>query len=217
MTLGRTCSPHPSLRWDVLGAWARIDEGGGPRYTTMQPEEELRSEHMGIRRGLKTLERLTSGLREGHPVRNTDLFTLVDVLDQAASDHHQAKEEEVLFSFLRDRRSRFGFDGLRGFNEDHDELDDRLADIRELVEGAAEGDMRARQRLEKEVDRYAEAMREHLRREEAAFLDPLHESLSTDEIGELGDQLDSFEASPKALSRLEERVERLDERYEDAF
>lgn len=183
----------------------------------MQPEEELRADHMGIRRGVKLLEELTSWLREGHPVRNTELYTLVDVLDQAVSQAHHAKEEQVVFAFLQDRRSRFGIDGLRGFHEDHDELGDRLADIRELVGPATEGDQRARQRLEKEVGRYAEAMREHLQREEEAFLDRLHENLSTDEIEDLDEQMEDFEGEPKARSRLEDRVQRLEDRYEERF
>lgn len=181
----------------------------------MQPEEELRADHMAIRRGLKLLERLTSVVREGHRVRNTDLFTLVDVVDQATREHHHAKEEQVVFGFLRDRRERFGFDGLRPFETDHDELDEMLTDIRELVGRATGGDQRARQRIEKQAGRFGDAMREHMTREEETFLDQLHEQLSTDEIGDLEDELSAFDGAPKARSRLEDRVERLQERYEE--
>lgn len=183
----------------------------------MQPEEELRADHMAIRRGLKLLERLTAGLREGHPVRNTDLFTLVDVLAQATHDDHYAKEEEVVFAFLRERRERFGFDGLGSFRTRHDELDDMLAEIRDLVAPATEGDMRARQRIEKETERFADAMREHMQEEEDTFLDRLHEQLSTDEIEDLEEELTAFNGAPKARSRLDERVERLQDTYEDRF
>jgi hemerythrin-like domain-containing protein len=181
----------------------------------MHPEDDLRADHMAMRRGVKMLDQLTSVLREGHGVRNTDLFTLVDVLDETAAEHHYAREEQVLFGYLRERQARFGFDGLRQFHEDHDDLDDRLADIRELVEPAAEGDQRARQNLEKAVDRYADALREHLQAEERTFLDRLHENLSTDEIRDLGDQLTGADDAPKARARLEERLQRLEERYED--
>lgn len=183
----------------------------------MRPEEELRADHMAMRRGVKMLDRLTSVLREGHGVRNTDLFTLVDVLDETAAEHHFSREEEVLFGFLRDRKARFGFDGLRSFHEEHNDLDDRLADIRELIEPATEGDQRARQQLEKAVDRYASALREHLKAEETTFLDRLHENLSTDEIEDLAEAMATADDAPKARARLEERLERLEDRYEDDF
>lgn len=181
----------------------------------MQPEEELRADHMAIRRSLKLLEELTGVLREGHPVENTDLFTLVDVLDQATSENHQAKEEQIVFEFLREHRDRFGFDGLRSFEQDHEELDERLAELRDTVGPATEGDKRARQRIQKQARRYAEAMREHLQAEEETFLDRLHESLTTDQIQELADRMAEFDGEPKARSRLDSRVERLQARYED--
>ncbi|PSG97228.1 hypothetical protein BRD56_06085 [Thermoplasmatales archaeon SW_10_69_26] len=183
----------------------------------MQPEDELRADHMAIRRGAKVLEHLAHHLREGHGVRNTDMFTLVDLLDRAAGEDHHGKEEQILFAFLRERRTRFGFDGLRSFHEDHDELGDLLADLRELVGPACEGDQRARQRLDKMATRYREATRDHLRREEQTFLDRLHENLSTDEIQDLADRLAAFDGAPKARDRLEDRSDRLANGYEDAF
>lgn len=183
----------------------------------MQPEEELRADHMAMRRGAKVLQRLAHHLREGHAVRNTDMITLVDALDETASEEHHAKEEQVLFAYLRDRKARFGFDGLRSFHEEHDDLGDRLADIRELVEPATEGDKRARQDLEKETERYRETLRDHLRREEETFLDRLHENLSTDEIQELDGMFADFDGASKGRPRLEERLDRLEQRYEDAL
>jgi hemerythrin-like domain-containing protein len=181
----------------------------------MQPEEELRADHMSIRRGLNLLEQLTGTLREGHPVRNTDLYTLVDVLGKAATNNHQAKEEQVVFQFLRDRRDRFELDSFRPFEETHDELEDQLSDIREIVARATGGDRRARHEIDKRAQRYGEAMREHLEAEEEAFLDQLHEELSTDEIEELDDQLSAFDGPAKARSRLDDRVRRLKDRYEE--
>lgn len=183
----------------------------------MQPEEELRADHMAIRRGLKTLERLTGGLREGHPVRNTDLYTLVDVLGKAARRNHQAKEEAIVFAFLRERKDRFGLNALRPFEEDHDELDEMLSEVRELVARATGGDRRARHEINKRAERYADAMRDHLSREEEAFLDKLHEELTTEEIEELDQQLSDFDGPAKARSRLDQRAQRLDDRYEDKF
>jgi hemerythrin-like domain-containing protein len=181
----------------------------------MQPEEELRADHQSIRRGIKLLEQLTGSLREGHPVRNTDLYTLVDVLGKAATNNHQAKEEEIVFAFLRDRRERFGLDGLRPFEEDHEELSEMLNEVRDLVARATGGDRRARHEIDKRAQRYGETMREHLEAEEEAFLDRLHEELSTDEIDDLDAQLSSFDGPRKARDRLEQRIERLRDSYED--
>lgn len=181
----------------------------------MQPEEELRADHLAIRRGLKLLEQLTGSLREGHPVRNTDLYTLVDVLGKAATRNHQAKEEDVVFGFLRERRDRFGLDGFRTFQEDHEELDTMLSGVRDLVASATGGDRRARHQIDKRAGKYAEAMREHLKEEEEAFLDRLHEELTTDEIEELDEMLDAFQGAPKARPRLDQRVDRLSDRYDD--
>lgn len=187
----------------------------GRQSTLMQPEEELRADHMAIRRGLKLLERLTASLREGHAVRNTDLYTLVDVLGKAATRDHQTKEEQVVFGFLREHQDAFGFDGLRSFEQDHEELETMLSEIRELVASATGGDRRARHEINKRAEQYAETMREHLDREEKTFLDQLHESLSTEAIKDLDSRLTSFDGPPKARSRLDERVERLEDRYED--
>lgn len=187
----------------------------GDPFGPMQPEEELRADHMAIRRGLKLLENLTDVLREGHPVENTDLYTLVDVLDQATRENHQAKEDQIVFEFLRDHREKFGFDGLRHFEQDHDELAERLAELRDTIEPATEGDQRARQSIKKQAHGYADAMREHLEAEEQTFLDQLHENLTNDEIGDLGDRMAEFDGQPKARSRLDDRVERLQDRYED--
>lgn len=181
----------------------------------MQPEEELRADHMAIRRGLKLLTQLTGSLREGHPVRNTDLYTLVDVLGKAATRNHQTKEEKIVFAFLREHRESFGFDGLGTFEEDHEELESMLSEVRNLVASATGGDRRARHEIDKRANRYADTMREHLKAEEEAFLDQLHESLTTDQIEDLDDELSSFDGPPKARSRLEDRVQRLEDSYED--
>lgn len=183
----------------------------------MQPEEELRADHMAIRRGLKTLERLTESLREGHPVRNTDLYTLVDVLRKAAVDDHQGKEERVLFSFLREHRDQFGIDGLRVFETEHDELDEMLVDIRGLVDTAADGDKRARQRIAKKTNQYAQATRDHFRKEEETFLDRLHENLTTDQIETLDDQLEAFDGQHNARDRLTGRIQKIENDYEERF
>lgn len=179
----------------------------------MQPEKELRADHEAIRRAMRVLEGLTAALWEGHGIPDTDLRRLVDWTQELATRHHEGPKQATL-DVLRGLPDAPEPGTVRELDEQHDEVMDMFAGVRELVDPATQGDTRARDRLATRAERFGEAMRELLKREEEAYLNDLDSSLPREQLDELADRFEELAWGPEERETIERNVDRLADRYE---
>lgn len=179
----------------------------------MQPEKELRADHEAIRRAIRVLDGLTAALWEGHGIPDTDLGRLVDWTEELATRHHEGPKQATL-DVLRGLPDAPEPGTVREVDEQHDEVMEMLAEVDELVDPATQGDTRARDDLAKGTERFGEAMRELLKREEDAYLNDLDSSLPREQLDELADRFEELDWGPEERETIERNVDRLAERYE---
>jgi hemerythrin-like domain-containing protein len=130
---------------------------------------DLRHEHEVILRGLDVLERLADRLAAGHPVEDTALGELVQLLQTFADRCHHGKEEDQLFPAMR---AKGVGDTLAVFLEEHE---DGRAHLRTLASGASGAERAAAAR------RYVGMLREHIQRENEILFPLADELFSAEE------------------------------------
>lgn len=181
----------------------------------IQPEKDLRADHEAIRRTLSVLDHVTGLLREGHAVSDSDLYTLLDGLEDLSDVVHHTKEEIAVFPRLLEHPDEVDRQAIRELQNEHDAVDRKLDAVRERVEAATGGDLRARNRIAEAAEAYIETMRDLLDREEEVYLTALDSLLSREELDALGEELERLEQEDGRVDRDHFRapVDRIAARY----
>ena len=145
----------------------------GPRSYPKQgglATDNLREEHEAALRVLKLLDRATTYLKDGRDISPFFFEEVVDFLELFVICAHHAKEEEILFPFLKEKAIQEKDVPVDKIHEEHEE-EHRL--IEQMEKGFTlykTGDPTGRKILIETGEQYTHIARRHIMKENTLFM-----------------------------------------------
>lgn len=133
----------------------------------MRATEDLRSEHRGVVRMLRIMDRIAGSIDRGGVPDAADLARIVDFLRIFVDTCHHSKEEELLFPALRAEGVSSADEVIVGLLDDHVRGREAVARLDALVPEIRRGDRSAVDELPRVLTAYTALLYDHIVREEA--------------------------------------------------
>ena len=180
----------------------------------MKPLEELRHEHLLIRRMLDVLDVVRDEVNRAPADTTGSLRDAIRFFRGFAECHH-SKEENGLFPVLSPKNATVANGPLRVLSSEHDAGRTMIQDIEAHLPGIEEGDLDSQEAVARALTLYVRMLRKHIEKEED-ILFPLAEVLiagkDEDSIEEQFLKIESA-MGPGAHATFEAIVESLEERF----
>ena len=132
----------------------------------MTGTEDLRAEHVGVRRMLDIMDSMGGRARRGEQLEADDLAQTVEFLRVFVDKCHHTKEEELLFPAIRAASISSAEQTIPVLLVDHARGRTTVASIAAAAQRLAEGEGSANAELAEAIGGYTQLLREHIRREE---------------------------------------------------
>jgi hemerythrin-like domain-containing protein len=175
----------------------------------MKTTKVLMDEHKHILRALNVLEQMAECAERGETVGNRDVEDILRFLKMFADDHHQGKEESVLFPAMLKASQPVQVAALNQMIFEHDQE-------RSLVEGLEDA-LRTNQGSEFVyfAERLIHILRTHIYKEDHVLFELADSILSEEQDAQAARELDKYNLAwkEKALDGLLERLQRLEWKY----
>lgn len=133
--------------------------------------DDLRSEHVGVRRMLAIMTAMARAARRGQALDSDDLARVVDFLRVFVDKCHHHKEEQLLFPAMRSAGIASAAGTIDALLADHVQGREAVAAIAEEAQRLGEGDASASARIADVIDGYTALLEAHIRREESECFD----------------------------------------------
>jgi len=133
----------------------------------MQATEDLRSEHKGVIRMLRIMDRIAESVDQGGAPDAEDLSRIVDFLRVFVDKCHHSKEEELLFPALR-AEGVTSVDGVvAGLRADHARGREAVARLDALATDIQNADRSSAEQVADVLTAYTALLYDHIVREES--------------------------------------------------
>jgi hemerythrin-like domain-containing protein len=175
----------------------------------MKATSVLMDEHKYIIRTLNVLTQMAVNVENGKSPDDRDVEDILLILRQFADDHHQVKEEAVLFPAMIDAMNPTQLDGLRRMIFEHDQE-------RSLVEGLEDS---LRTNKGKDFIYFAErlnhVLRTHIYKEDHILFEMAAAAFSAEVDERVARELKDFDAEcrEKVLAPLLQRLHVMERKY----
>ena len=180
----------------------------------MRASEVLKSEHRGIERMLKVLEREAVRLDAGQPANVGTIEQGIDFLRNFADHCHHTKEETELFPAMR--RAGVPVEGgpIGVMLEDHEHGRAYIRGMAESLEAYKKGDEAAAKSLAENIHGYTELLTAHIWKEDNVLFAMADQVLSDSDQAELianFDRIESEEMGPGVHERYHQMLDEMEE------
>ena len=172
----------------------------------MKCTDLLFQDHIIILRALDILERMAANMEKGDPVDPVDIKDVLRFLRVFGDEHHQAKEESVLFPVLLSV-ARLQHAPLRHMLFEHDQE-------RSLIEGLEDA-----LKTKKGPDflhyasRLSELLRNHIDKENNILFDIVEKALSKEQHDQVAVEFEKFDFGWENRQVLNDNLHRLEQKY----
>lgn len=155
--------------------------------------EDLRSEHVGVRRMLAIMTSMARAARQGQALEAGELDQVVDFLRVFVDKCHHHKEEQLLFPAMRAAGIASAEGTIDGLLAEHVQGRQAVAAIAMEAQRMGEGDESAKARIADVIDGYTALLDAHILREESDCFDVADRELPPSVQTELAEGYDRIE------------------------
>jgi hemerythrin-like domain-containing protein len=172
----------------------------------MKCTDLLFQDHIIILRALDILDRIAADMEKGEPIDPVDIKDVLRFLRVFGDEHHQAKEESVLFPALLGV-ARLQHAPLRHMLFEHDQE-------RSLVEGLEDA-LKTKQGpdFRHYAGRLSELLRNHIDKENNILFDIVEEWLSKEQHDQVAAGFEKFDLGWENRQMLNDNLHRLERKY----
>jgi hemerythrin-like domain-containing protein len=172
----------------------------------MKCTDLLFQDHVIILRALDILDRMAANMDEGEPVDAVDISDLLRFLRVFGDEHHQAKEESVLFPALLGV-ARLQQIPLRHMMFEHDQERSLVEGLEDALKTRKGSDFRHYAR------RLSGILRNHIDKENNVLFDIVETLLSKEQHNQVAAEFEKFDLGWKNRQVLDDNLHRLERKY----
>jgi hemerythrin-like domain-containing protein len=166
----------------------------------------LFQDHAIILRALDILDRMAANMEEGESVDTVDISDLLRFLRVFGDEHHQAKEESVLFPALL-CMARLQHAPLRHMMFEHDQERSLIEGLEDALKTRRGSDFRHY------AGRLSGILRNHINKENNILFDIVEKSLSREQHNQVAAEFEKFDLGSENRQMLDDNLRRLTRKY----
>lgn len=177
----------------------------------------LVNEHDNIKKVLKVVRKICTGIVEGKEIPHNDLVSIIDFIRNYADKYHHGKEEDMLFKDMaKELEDKIGPGPVQGMLIEHDFGRGFVRELEAALKAYKEGNSDVKVDIIANAMGYANLLERHIFKEDNMLYKYAEKNLKEETMNKLDREFKDYEASKEHIETKEKYIrlaEELEKKY----